>query len=61
MSREQTRRSVEVHDDGSVSWTIDGDGDGDVEWRVTVGPPVGDYTPVLPEQREWLSRVRKRQ
>lgn len=52
MKCEEGRRGVQVHEDGSVSWIVSGVGD--VEWHITVGPPTGDYEPVLPEQREWL-------
>lgn len=51
-------RQVQLHEDGSVSYVVRGDGD--VEWHVTVGPPSGEYEPVLPEQGEWLRRRRAR-
>ena len=50
------RRDVVLHDDGSLSYTVDGSGGG--ECRVTIGPPSGEYEPVFAEQAEWLRRRR---
>lgn len=53
------RRDVVLHDDGSLSYTVDRTGGG--ECRVTIGPPTGDYDPVFGEQAEWLRQRRAEQ
>ena len=45
---------VELHEDGSASWTARS---GEVEWRITVAAPEpAGYVPVLGKQRQWLER-----
>lgn len=47
---------VEIHEDGSASWTVRSDG---AKWHVTLGLLEG-YEPAIKKQREWLKKQGER-